>query len=1399
MRFAKVFILSALCIFLMSSMGLAQMSGTYFINQNATGGDLYGSGGRFFNSFNSALDALWADGISSEVIFEVAAGQVFTENLQIDSTFSGTDSENQIYFRYVGANKPTIQPASSQPAAWGVIDVRFDGDYFLNFEGLKVNASNSGLGLQFRRGIRVVWGPDEIGIRNCEISDFSGEGIIVYYGGGTTEANGCENIVIDGNEVYHENITSTTFANVIGISNQGGDNVTISNNSVHDLIAGLTETQGIYSNGITDTNDVAIYNNFINLGAGISSDVRVYGLLTQHSVGPVVDVYHNSILLDGAAEETINFTSAVRMTNNATTNFYNNNVYNRRTSISGTGVHYAIYLSAASLAYTGDYNNFYVDGSVLTYRAGQVPTLAGWRAATGQDGNSLNVDPIYMADDDLHVRIDSPIGNQGTPIALVTTDYDGEARDPATPEIGADEYPDNSAPQINSSAETDATEDQLYIYQVEASDVDRGDSLSYSLSTEPGFLDIDAATGLITGTPDNDDVGPHSVIVDVTDRLGEITQQSYTLDVANDNDAPTISDIADTDTDEETATPAIAFTVGDIDDAPASLTLSGGSSNTAIVPVENIVFGGSGANRTVTVTPLLDQTGDVDITVTVSDGDLTANDSFTLTVNPINDAPVVSDIPNQTVDEGDPFTAINLNAFVNDVDNDDDEITWNYTGNSELTVNINSETNVAVVSIPTSEWNGIETITFTANDPDLETDSDPAAFTVTAVNDVPVITGQSGSLSTPEETALAITLADLTVTDIDNTYPDDFTLSVQDGSNYTHANNSITPVADFNGDLTVPVIVNDGEDDSESFDLTVSVTAENDVPVITAHSALNVPEETSLEITLAHLTVTDPDNTYPDDFTLSVGDGDNYTRSGNTITPVDNFNGALTVPVTVNDGLATSDAFNVNVSVSSENDIPVITAQATLTTPEETALEITLADLTVTDPDNTYPDDFTLTVRDGENYTRTDNTINPVTDFNGDLTVAVSVNDGLADSEDFDLTVSVTAINDVPVIADQAVLSTPEETALDITLNDLTVTDPDNTYPDDFSLSAQDGENYTRTDNSITPNENFVGDLSVPVTVNDGSDDSEVFDLVVSVSGVNDPPVISDLPEMAFKEDSSLTFEVSELLGYVSDPDTPVDELSVLPTVGENVTIALQGDTLLVLSAPEDWNGFDSLAVIVSDGELSDTASIYVEVTPLNDAPFFTDAVPDTVEMYMMEEETMNLADFADDVDLDMPGDSLRWQVRVSDDTLKFDFDPETKDLTLTAPDYMEVFTVTITVTDDSGAVAEESFAIDVTVDPTAIEDNLEYGIPTSYVLKQNYPNPFNPTTHIKFGMPQAGDVVLEVYNLLGQKIVTLFEGYKAAGYHIVDFDASNLPTGMYFYRIQSDKFQSVKKMMLVK
>jgi sulfatase modifying factor 1 len=120
--------------------------------------------------------------------------------------------------------------------------------------------------------------------------------------------------------------------------------------------------------------------------------------------------------------------------------------------------------------------------------------------------------------------------------------------------------------------------------------------------------------------------------VKISNAFGEANSSSVTVTVET-NTAPTISDIAAQSINTGSNTGAVAFTIGDAQTAASSLTLSGSSSNTTLVPNASIAFGGSEASRTVTVTPAIGQSGTATITVTVSDGSLTASDTFVLTVN----------------------------------------------------------------------------------------------------------------------------------------------------------------------------------------------------------------------------------------------------------------------------------------------------------------------------------------------------------------------------------------------------------------------------------------------------------------------------------------------------------------------------------------------------------------------------------------------------------------------------------------------------------------------------------------------------------------------------------------------------------------------------------------------
>ena len=88
---------------------------------------------------------------------------------------------------------------------------------------------------------------------------------------------------------------------------------------------------------------------------------------------------------------------------------------------------------------------------------------------------------------------------------------------------------------------------------------------------------------------------------------------------------------------------------------------------------------------------------------------------------------------------------------------------------------------------------------------------------------------------------------------------------------------------------------------------------------------------------------------------------------------------------------------------------------------------------------------------------------------------------------------------------------------------------------------------------------------------------------------------------------------------------------------------------------------------------------------------------------------------------------------------------------------------------------------------------------PNKFELAQNYPNPFNPSTSIKFSLPQAGNVKLAIFNLLGQEVQTLLNGYKEAGVHTVSFEPKNLNSGIYLYKLEANGLTSVKKMTLIK
>ncbi len=178
--------------------------------------------------------------------------------------------------------------------------------------------------------------------------------------------------------------------------------------------------------------------------------------------------------------------------------------------------------------------------------------------------------------------------------------------------------------------------------------------------------------------------------------------------------------------------------------------------------------------------------------------------TVTITVTPVNDAPVVSDILDQTIDEDGSFAAISLDDYVTDVETADAAMTWSHSGNSALSISIDPTTHIAIISAR-ADWNGSETITFTATDTGDGTSpalaaGDSAVFTANAVNDPPVAGDDSSA--TDEDTVLNFSAPGVLANDSDADVGDTISISTFDATSASGASVTVNPDGSFVYDPT---------------------------------------------------------------------------------------------------------------------------------------------------------------------------------------------------------------------------------------------------------------------------------------------------------------------------------------------------------------------------------------------------------------------------------------------------------------------------------------------------------------------------------------------------------------------------------------------------------------------
>ncbi|NBO38609.1 tandem-95 repeat protein, partial [bacterium] len=468
------------------------------------------------------------------------------------------------------------------------------------------------------------------------------------------------------------------------------------------------------------------------------------------------------------------------------------------------------------------------------------------------------------------------------------------------------------------------------------------------------------------------------------------------------NDAPTLAEIADRTTDEDTPLTGIALTLADVDSTlTCSTALSvTSSSNTTLLPTSGVTFAGTGTSCTMSLTPVANGYGTSDVTIQVSDGSLTASRTFKLTVNSVNDEPTISAIASQIGSEDTPKA---VNFTLNDVDGPLD-CTSSYL--TALSTDPSKVANTGAVAFtgtyphctatitPVANANGPTFITILVTDGTSATalsSSRTFQMTFLPVNDAPVLT-TPGTQTTNEDQAITFNVS---LYDVDNTLscsgysnastpylkltPADLTLLPLANISVSQVSSSAgtvvcavtaTPASNQFGSTAVAVEISDGVAAAVSGSFNFTVTKLNDAPTMTSIASQSTTEDVYKDISFTLADVDgdlDCSSTY-----LSYSSADSnkvaatgavtwsgtYPNCSARVTPVANANGQVSLTFTVNDGgngnasgvsgsLSASRTFTLTIDAA--NDAPSITIGALPSVSEDPVtapvVPFTLADI----------------------------------------------------------------------------------------------------------------------------------------------------------------------------------------------------------------------------------------------------------------------------------------------------------------------------------------------------------------------------------------------------------------------------------------------------------------------
>ncbi|EPD5573654.1 tandem-95 repeat protein, partial [Vibrio parahaemolyticus] len=637
--------------------------------------------------------------------------------------------------------------------------------------------------------------------------------------------------------------------------------------------------------------------------------------------------------------------------------------------------------------------------------------------------------------------------------------------------------------------------------------------------------------------------------------------------------------------------------------------------------VENLIIDkGNGTlvdngDGTWTFTPQIDDDTEVSFTFDIiDDEDQVVSGSANLDILPINDAPNAENDVITTEED----TSVTIDVLVNDSDVEGDAL-------SIQSASVPSEQGSVdivdgkLVFTPAENFNGEAAITYIVTDGDL-TDEAKVTVTVTPVNDSPVAVDDTTSIQ--EDTAVTI---DVLPNDTD---VDGDKLSIQSAS-VPEAQGKVeivdgklvfTPAENFNGDAEIAYIVTDGQLSDEA-KVTVTVNPVNDAPTIKVDAVESITEDAvSTDTVVATLTVRDTD-TPEDQLTVSLENNSNgyFVLVGNEVkltqAGVDAVNNDelnlkdLTISASVSDGVNPTANDSDSLIVNRVNDAPVAKDDIA-TTQEDTAVTIdVLPNDSDVDGDKLSIQSASVPEAQGQVEIVDGKLVfTPAENFHGDAEITYTLTDG-ALTDQATVNVTVNAVNDTPVVesnlADQTLAEdfTPYTIDLNTAFSDVDNVDGELT----FSVSGNSNvlvsiENGIAT---ISPTADWNGSETLTFTATDPSGESISQRVDFTVAPVAD--IVADNATVV--EDTATIIKV---LG--NDTFEGDDKVVSLDTNNgpANGTVSVNPDGSVTYTPNDNYHGADSFTYIVTSGGVSESTTVNVDVTPVNDAPVAKDDIATT-------------------------------------------------------------------------------------------------------------------------------------------------------------------------------------------